>query len=49
MVVVQLGPQERAALLRQHLDEGVPLTRLAAHARLGGVSDGLCKPYREER
>lgn len=43
MVVVQLGPQERAALLRQHLDEGVPLTRLA------GVSDGLCKPYREER
>ena len=34
MVVVQLGPQERAALLRQHLDEGVPLTRLAAHAQV---------------
>ena len=34
MVVVQLSPQEKAALLCQHLDEGVPLTRLAAHAQV---------------
>ena len=34
MVVVQLSPQEKAALLRQHLDDGVPLTRLAAHAQV---------------
>ncbi|WP_271438119.1 hypothetical protein, partial [Micrococcus luteus] len=42
MVVVQLGPQERAALLRQHLDEGVPLTRLAAHAQVSGACQMVC-------
>ena len=40
MVVVQLGPQEKAALLRQHLDDGVPLTRLAAHARSVATAKG---------
>jgi len=31
-VTVRLSAQEKVALLRQHLDDGVPLTRLAEHA-----------------
>lgn len=30
MVVARLTPEAKAALIRQHLDDGVPLTRLAA-------------------
>jgi len=33
-VVAQLPPEAKAALVRQHLDDGVPLTRLAADAGL---------------
>jgi putative transposase len=33
-VVAQLSPEAKAALVRQHLDDGVPLTRLAAAAGL---------------
>jgi putative transposase len=35
MVIARLGPEAKAALLREHLDDGVPLSRLAEHA---GVS-----------
>ncbi len=34
MVVARLTPEAKAALIRQHLDDGVPLTRLAATAGL---------------
>ncbi len=34
MVSARLTPQAKAALIRQHLDDGVPLTRLAAAAGL---------------
>jgi len=34
MVSARLTPQGKAALVRQHLDDGVPLTRLAAAAGL---------------
>ncbi len=32
MVSARLTPEARAALVRQHLDDGVPLIRLAAAA-----------------
>jgi len=31
-MVVRLGPEGKVALLREHLDDGVPLTRLAEAA-----------------
>lgn len=34
MVSARLTPEDKAALVRQHLDDGVPLTRLAAAAGL---------------
>jgi len=34
MVSARLTPQAKAALIRQHPDDGVPLTRLAAAAGL---------------
>jgi len=34
MVSARLTPEAKAALIRQHLDDGVPLTRLAAAAGL---------------
>jgi len=37
MVSVRLTPEAKAALIRQHLDDGVPLTRLAAAAGLTGL------------
>ncbi len=35
MVSVRLAPEAKAALLRRHLDDGVPLARLAEHSRIG--------------
>ena len=34
MVSARLTPEAKTALIRQHLDDGVPLTRLAAAAGL---------------
>lgn len=34
MVLARLTTQAKAALVRQHVDDGVPLTRLAAAAGL---------------
>ncbi len=34
-MVVRLAPEAKAALLRRHLDDGVPLTRLAEHCGIG--------------
>ncbi len=35
MVSARLPPEAKAALLRRHLDDGVPLVRLAEHCGIG--------------